>query len=1021
MPIFFELETDAIDIPRSQYNFKQGDWKKFQELLEVDLMDFTSEMTPTPQRLDSTVEKLTSSISNAIEAAIPKSTAKRPRNLWWNNSLQTLKTAVKRARRKDLSSHKILKTQYEDEILKAKKDSWRNFLTSTEGQDDSLIRYRILCKGKRKSGINAVNTPCGKVTQTEAETADLLLRENFPDLRLPLTEEQARIEQTVLEEMQTSTIGTVDNEISVDEVHRVIGNLRPGKAPGLDGLVGLVFQKGAKQLAPILAKLFDSCFHIGYFPAAWKRAKVVFIQKPTKTGKEVKDFRPISLLPVMGKIYEKVIGARLTWHAEQNSWVDNRQFGFQRGVGADYAALQLSNAGYTAFKKRKEMIAVFLDISGAFNEVWHAGLLYKLLKQGTPMCYIKFMNSYLSGRSALVQTSDGIEVNRNLTQSCPQGSTISPLMWNLLLNDLLVEIANKDVGIQAFADDIVIYKEIAKNESPQTAIGPALQAVSDWGAKWKIPFSHKKTEAMLFSRLRKSVRNHLVFENVELRWTDSFKYLGIVFDSKLNWTKHIDHVVARASSTLAKLNGLCSLKWGLRSETARFVYERAVLPMILYGTIVWGRAIKNKKQLIKLSRVQKLATLAMTGAFRTSALDTLQVLTGMKPIQFRIEERASIQLFKLAKDKDLADRVNFWETLDSHNSSIIHESSIQWAEECFATTKIKLKDIESGIQLCFLPHPAITHSPKIICTGAGISELLDDPEADLFDGSYYTDASQRGNGPVGAAVVQQDSDGEWETLYSQSFQPETSVFIGELLAIEAAIDIISSRGRTGNYRICSDSLSALQAIQDYNTRDTIIYNIRERIRLQSYININITLEWVRGHVGIEGNEAADLAAKRAAESAELSPRFFITKAVVKRKLNEHAAKQWQFQWQSSETGRFTRRIFPKVCFDAKFTWINNQFDRIIMYRLASGHVPLGYFLHRIRVAPSDRCKHCNCREDIEHLLIHCERFAYLRQMHKRTCLTRDATNLKVLNNYFLNSNLTHLAIKICKLRLSLHK
>ena len=641
MHILFELRTDVIEIPKSQYDFKRGDWNSFQILLTTELansppMDYSSSLG-----LDKIVDNLMKCICKVIDLAIPKTKPRRNRNLWWNNSLQTLKTKVRRARRQHDTSYLELKRQYEIEILNAKQESWKRFLSSTEGQDDSLVRYRILCKDKRAKTLNAIVTSNGKETETEKETAELLLQENFPDLRLPLTRSQAEIDQFVTENLKTNK-ETEDDAITEEEVRRVIAKLRPGKAPGFDGLPGLLFQKSASVLVPSLTKLFDSCFQVGYFPAAWKQAKVVFIQKPNKTGREVKHFRPISLLPVMGKIYEKTICARITWHADQNSWIDNKQFGFQRGTGAEHAALKLSNAGYTAFKKRKEMVAVFLDISGAFNEVWHAGLIYKLIKQGTPMGYIRFMQSYLSGRTACVQTTDSSKVIHNLTQSCPQGSTISPVMWNILLNGLILEVGDK-ANVIGFADDFVLYAELSKDESPQDVLGPALQAVSQWGISWKIPFSQEKTKAMLFSRLRRRERDIMQFQGVDVQWTETFKYLGIVFDSKLKWGKHIDHITARASTTLAKLNGLCGLKWGLRSETARFVYERAVLPMILYGAIVWGRAIQTKNELRKLSRVQKLATLSMTGALRTSALDSLQVLTGMLPIQFKIEERAALQ------------------------------------------------------------------------------------------------------------------------------------------------------------------------------------------------------------------------------------------------------------------------------------------------------------------------------------------------------------------------------------------
>ena len=372
----------------------------------------------------------------------------------------------------------------------------------------------------------------------------------------------------------------------------------------------------------------------------------------------------------------------------------------------------------------------------------------------------------------------------------------------------------------------------------------------------------------------------------------------------------------------------------------------------------------------------------------------------------------------------MAERVDFWNVLRDHNNSSIHQSSVQWAEKCFEVTNFKTENIEPDVSLTEFPHPADIYPHKIQCLGAGVNELTEVESENQYSKTYYTDASQINGGPVGVAVVSKEENGEWKTLYSESFVPSTSVFTGELLAIKAAVELVGNRGTVGKYRICSDSASALQALQDHTSRDATIHYLRNRIRLLGLIDLDITIDWVRGHVGIEGNEVADAAAKNATRGTEPSSRSHATKSKIKHRMRDHAIRKWQLQWTNSETGRFTRKIFPDVSLDSKFVWTSNQFEKIILYRLASGHFPLGYFLKRIRVSQNDRCIYCNTKEDIEHLIIHCPRFEAMRQFHRRLYFgntENDDNSHKVLQNFFHNRKLSELASKIGKIRLAQDK
>ena len=257
-----------------------------------------------------------------------------------------------------------------------------------------------------------------------------------------------------------------------------------------------------------------------------KLRKLFLLKKPGKGKLDPKGYRPISLLPVIGKLYEKVVLQRLEWHTVKQQWTNTQQYGFQRGVGPEMCALNLTNKISSAFKNRKEISAVFCDISMAFQEVWHAALLKKMIDLKIPHVYLKFMRAFLINRNVTVQTDNENTLSKTLTQSCPQGSAISPWAWNIVLGDLFQEIKASKAEIQAFADEIVIYKEKTSKETSEQILRSALAILQNWANKWLVKFSQEKTKHMIFSRLRKPSTDTVQLDGKTLETVSQHKYLA---------------------------------------------------------------------------------------------------------------------------------------------------------------------------------------------------------------------------------------------------------------------------------------------------------------------------------------------------------------------------------------------------------------------------------------------------------------------------------------------------------------
>ena len=648
--IFFHLNEDPILADQKTKNFMKTDWTKFRDVLKTNL----EKLDLRNSTIETTIKETTKILQETIASTVPKTKKQNYKNKWWNPSLQRSKTDLRRAKRSGINEEYIrMKSKFEEEIAVAKRKSWETFTSTVENRNDAYIRYKILCKKTEETALPSLKID-NKWTNSSRESASELLKTNLPDLPRPLTQEHTMIENEVKSFLEIKH----DNEnkepsITIVEVRNAIRDQKAGRAPGLDEIPGIVFKQTIDIISPTLLNIFNMLLTEGKFPATWSKAKIIFIKKPKKPNTDPAAFRPISLLPTIGKLYEKIILERLNWHSRKNELIDKGQFGFQRGVSAEHAGLKLANTVSKAFKTKHEVAAVFCDISKAFPSVFHAGLLKKLIDSKIPIEYIRFMNSYLENQSVEVKVNQEEKIEKSLSRGCPQGSCISPWAWNIMLNDLFPAIRNTAANIQAFADDIVIYKIKRKGQTLEETLGQAMRALEEWGKKWLVKFCPEKTKAMTFSWLRNTRNDTILLEDRELENVKSYKYLGLVFDRRLTWKEHLKHVTSKATRMMISLAPICKTNWGLPSEATKFLYERAILPIILYGSIVWCKTIEQKTAQKELQKVQRIAALCITGAMKTSANDTLNILAGLKPIHLVVAERAAMQLHNILANPEL--------------------------------------------------------------------------------------------------------------------------------------------------------------------------------------------------------------------------------------------------------------------------------------------------------------------------------------------------------------------------------
>ena len=175
-----------------------------------------------------------------------------------------------------------------------------------------------------------------------------------------------------------------------------------------------------------ITNIYNSAFRLGYYPLLWKHAKVLPIPKINKKPNLLESYRPISLLPTLAKILDKIILTRLTNFLDQSKVIPQHQFGFRKYTSTHHPLLKITEYIHQAFQKKFHTIAVFLDISQAFDRIWHEALIYKIKKLGTPQYLTDIISSFLQNRTFSVSTQNHPFVPSNhFSRSSPRFSTFT--------------------------------------------------------------------------------------------------------------------------------------------------------------------------------------------------------------------------------------------------------------------------------------------------------------------------------------------------------------------------------------------------------------------------------------------------------------------------------------------------------------------------------------------------------------------------------------------------------------------
>ena len=669
----FGTQSDFY-IPQTR-RVRSTDWKAFERHLSIWP---PLEICHTGHDIDIAVEVITTQIQDAFNQACPLQPKRKPAKCRFTPEIESKIKEKRRLRREknkamadlDQGQVRLIMSRINkigNEIKKlqkrARKEDFERHCESLNNENDPRKFFQTFSKisdpytnSEPKSlTTRAIKDEWGNSAKTAQEKAYLFANRLAKVHQVPefhgfnegwkasvesyLQNNKKSFESRPLEkylESEDQDDSELLQKISLQELKENLAKCKNKSAVGLDGISYTVLKRLPDSYLSQIADILSTCMQLGYFPSAWKNAKTILIPKPGKDSREAKNFRPISLLSCMGKLFERVIARRVSSHMEQNNLFSTSQSGFRAKRMTAEQLLRLSEQCHFSFKKQQTVAALFLDAEAAFDKCWHSGIKFKLKNDiQLPNRLCRLFSSFLSNRALKVFYNGCWSQQVKLGAGTPQGSPLSPLIYLIYVNDF-PEGIKEFCNVSQFADDTALYSSAFTQSFAISKLQKGLNLLEGWCRRWRVKLNAAKSNLVMFSRLNESVTENfrIALFNDTIAPTPSARFLGVEFDQKLNFSKHVEDILARANK---RLNVLRVVKRaGVDRRVAMKLYKTYILPLVEYGSIAFIAA--PKLSIDKLQKLQNEAIRICLGLPKYIRIDLLHEYAGLQTIRQKLEK-----------------------------------------------------------------------------------------------------------------------------------------------------------------------------------------------------------------------------------------------------------------------------------------------------------------------------------------------------------------------------------------------
>lgn len=649
-PILASIQTRirVTKTKREVWLYKRANWDLFRaELIDQNLMTMFND----EHGVDKIVDKIENGIIQAARNAVPRKTVYLKSNdkSWVTPDLKY----QMRERDKLFKKAKISKNVEDYELFKVQRNRVVNFIRAAKRSFQDAIVNKIdennatdkewwklvgsvMSNGHSKiDHIPVIKGKNGELFFDDDKKA-YTMNEFFASIS------SVNDNDMVLPDLPPLAPGDMIHSFEVDEddVLRHLTQLDTKKAYGPDGISPMLLKNSANILAPVFTQLFKRCLRDGIYPRVWKRANVVPIFKKGDR-QQVGNYRPVSLLCIGGKIFEKILYKHLFNHVAAKLSV--HQSGFLPKHSTVTHLLELNHTVLRELDGGKEAICTFYDITKAFDKVSHKALLFKLRSFGISGEFIELLENYLTGRQQRVVLNGAKSTWEEVKAGVPQGSVLGPLLFLVFVNDIFEHIT---LFMRLFADDTTQLFSSINLINRYIEMQGNIDNLLSWCKQWCVSVNPTKTEYMLYSRRVVPSEFQLEFDGDILKIVRQHKHLGVIMDASGSWNAHIDHII---SKSLGRVGILRSLKYKVNRKNLEIIYNSFIRPILEYADVVWDGI--PDYLVCNLEKVQIEALRIITGLTVSCSTRTLYEESGYSPLKIRRKYHRLIMFYKLVHNE----------------------------------------------------------------------------------------------------------------------------------------------------------------------------------------------------------------------------------------------------------------------------------------------------------------------------------------------------------------------------------
>ena len=779
---------------------------------------------------------------------------------------------------------------------------------------------------------------------------------------------------------ERTTIENIEHIISIKRLDEAIGQLKNNKTAGYDNITNEMLIHAYDSIKVPLLHIMRLSLFRAKVPKAWQTSNSAILSKPGKTTYfEAKSFRIITLSSCTLKLMERLI----LWHLQRDlkleASLSPKQYGFRKGSCTEAAILKLVSKVETALKLGNFALGIFLDVQSAFDNIPFIAIKRALEKTKAKGNVSNWILHFITNRKLKLNLK-GVALIIWILAGCPQGGVLSPCLWNIVLDSLLILLKFLS-HLLAFADDLAIILTGFCLMTLRDLGQRYLSICNKWCEENGLKLSAIKTQVIIFSRKHSiTLPRPIKLRGIEIEFCSTVKYLGIHLDSKLNWHEHVHITAQKCAKILFATRKMIGDRWGLSPDKVIWIYNSIIKPIMTYACSTWApRLLHNASRLEGLKKIGNLSLLMATGAKRTSSQEVLHQLFDLLPVTLELEKTALLQALRLKS-------LEHWPKITVDHST----------RPSFVPCQIILDNILNSIFGKYNPKSNDLIKPTDISNKnynlhIGPREMTP-TEPSNYTITTYTDGSKHTyNNSTGYGVII-FLDKEHHITESYTLSNENTVFQCEAHALYRASKLLHNILTSPNYNnhkviIYTDSQALIKGLQRSHTNSSTILRVHECLNDIS-TNKFITVEWVPGHEGHSGNELADKLANIRSQKPNLgleAEAHLLHKPLsyFKTKIQAHIRKAVNKRWQDCNISNNTKNLVsPILSANLHGQQLFNLNSELLkpLTKLITGHNNLNHYRNKINNTVSPTCSYCeeDTHETALHLICECTRFSTTR-------------------------------------------